>query len=106
MPAAYFRGCPLDSLLVPRRNTSSDHSERLAAVRAKAKNREVIVERSHTLDPQPAHDSEARAINEGKILIGERNPHMPHTVIGVLPSIPQYPRENDVYMPTSQCPQR
>jgi putative ABC transport system permease protein len=28
----------------------------------------------------------------------------PHTVIGVLPNIPQYPVENDVYMPTSQCP--
>ena len=25
----------------------------------------------------------------------------PHTVVGVLPPIPQYPRENDVYMPTS-----
>jgi putative ABC transport system permease protein len=30
----------------------------------------------------------------------------PHTVIGVLPQIPQYPDENDVYMPTSQCPFR
>ncbi|HKE27496.1 MAG TPA: ABC transporter permease [Bryobacteraceae bacterium] len=30
----------------------------------------------------------------------------PHTVIGVLPSIPQYPAEVDVYMPTSQCPTR
>jgi putative ABC transport system permease protein len=30
----------------------------------------------------------------------------PHTVIGVLPPIPQYPRESDVYMPTSQCPTR
>ncbi len=30
----------------------------------------------------------------------------PHTVIGVLPQIPQYPVENDVYMPTSQCPFR
>ena len=30
----------------------------------------------------------------------------PHTVVGVLPSIPQYPRENDVYMPTSACPFR
>ena len=30
----------------------------------------------------------------------------PHTVIGVLPPIPQYPNENDVYMPTSQCPYR
>jgi putative ABC transport system permease protein len=30
----------------------------------------------------------------------------PHTVIGVLPPIPQYPVEDDVYMPTSQCPTR
>jgi putative ABC transport system permease protein len=30
----------------------------------------------------------------------------PHTVIGVLPPIPQYPSESDVYMPTSQCPTR
>lgn len=30
----------------------------------------------------------------------------PHTVIGVLPSIPQYPNENDVYMPTTACPGR
>jgi len=30
----------------------------------------------------------------------------PHTVIGVLPPIPQYPAENDVYMPTSACPYR
>jgi predicted permease len=30
----------------------------------------------------------------------------PHTVIGVLPPIPQYPVESDVYMPTSHCPTR
>lgn len=30
----------------------------------------------------------------------------PHTVVGVLPSVPQYPNENDVYMPTSACPTR
>jgi putative ABC transport system permease protein len=30
----------------------------------------------------------------------------PHTVVGVLPSIPQYPDENDVYMPVSACPFR
>jgi predicted permease len=29
-----------------------------------------------------------------------------HTVIGILPPIPQYPRENDVYMPTTACPFR
>ena len=30
----------------------------------------------------------------------------PHTVIGVLPLVPQYPAENDVYMLTNQCPFR
>ncbi|MBZ5620460.1 MAG: ABC transporter permease [Acidobacteriia bacterium] len=30
----------------------------------------------------------------------------PHVVIGVLPLIPQYPNENDVYMPTTACPYR
>jgi putative ABC transport system permease protein len=29
-----------------------------------------------------------------------------HTVIGVLPPLPQYPNENDVYMPTTACPFR
>jgi len=29
-----------------------------------------------------------------------------HTVIGVLPPVPQYPNENDVYMPTTACPFR
>ena len=30
----------------------------------------------------------------------------PHTIVGVLPDFPQYPRANDVYMPTSACPFR
>ena len=29
-----------------------------------------------------------------------------HTVVGVLPPVPQYPAENDVYMPSSSCPFR
>jgi predicted permease len=29
-----------------------------------------------------------------------------HTVVGVLPPVPQYPDENDVYMPTTACPFR
>ncbi len=29
-----------------------------------------------------------------------------HTVVGVLPAIPQYPDENDVYMPVAACPFR
>ena len=35
----------------------------------------------------------------------EMNDRM-HTIVGVLPAYPQYPRENDVYMPTSACPFR
>jgi predicted permease len=30
----------------------------------------------------------------------------PHKIVGILPPIPQYPLENDVYMPTSACPFR
>src|SRR5918993_1245153 len=30
----------------------------------------------------------------------------PHTVIGVLPNVPHYPQENDVYMPVHGCPFR
>ena len=30
----------------------------------------------------------------------------PHTVVGVLPPIPGYPEDNDVYMPISACPFR
>jgi predicted permease len=30
----------------------------------------------------------------------------PHTVVGILPPIPQFPDENDVYMPVSACPFR
>ncbi|HEY6272488.1 MAG TPA: ABC transporter permease [Terriglobales bacterium] len=29
-----------------------------------------------------------------------------HTVVGVLPPVPQYPQDNDVYMPTVACPWR
>ena len=31
---------------------------------------------------------------------------LPHTIIGVLPPIPQYPNESDVYVTTVQCPTR
>ncbi len=30
----------------------------------------------------------------------------PHTVVGVLPPIPQFPNEHEIYMPTSACPFR
>jgi predicted permease len=39
----------------------------------------------------------------GKVFQMNNRPHM---VIGVLPLIPQFPNENDVYMPTSACPTR
>ncbi|HUK29536.1 MAG TPA: ABC transporter permease [Candidatus Acidoferrum sp.] len=32
--------------------------------------------------------------------------NMVHTAIGILPPMPQYPDENDVYMPTADCPFR
>ena len=35
----------------------------------------------------------------------EMNDHV-HTIVGVLPPVPHYPRENDVYMPTVACPFR
>ena len=39
----------------------------------------------------------------GKTL--QMNDH-PHRVIGVLPPVPQYPNDNDLWMPTSACPFR
>src|SRR5260370_2213213 len=30
----------------------------------------------------------------------------PHTVVGILPPVPQYPDENNVFMPTTACPFR
>ncbi len=50
------------------------------------------------------NDSEGRDPN----IIGKRYEmnDRTHVVIGVLPPIPQYPDENDVYMPTSSCPMR
>jgi putative ABC transport system permease protein len=30
----------------------------------------------------------------------------PHTIVAVLPNVPLYPQENDVYMPVSSCPFR
>src|SRR3954464_4193150 len=50
---------------------------------------------------QARHGGDPRVV--GKVF--QMN-NRPHTVIGVLPPIPQYPTESDVYMPTSQCPTR
>src|SRR4051812_2504903 len=46
---------------------------------------------------QARHGGDPRVV--GKVF--QMN-NRPHTVIGVLPPIPQYPGESDVYMPTSQ----
>src|SRR5262249_16198863 len=50
---------------------------------------------------QRSHGGDPKII--GKVF---RMNDRPHTVIGVLPPIPQYPNENDVYMPTCACPFR
>jgi predicted permease len=49
-----------------------------------------------------------RAFGGDRSIVGrklEMN-NKPHRVIGVLPAIPQYPTENDIYMPVSGCPFR
>jgi predicted permease len=70
------------------------------------------------LPGEDAHGSEAvlilshgywqRAFQGAPDVIGqtvEMNDRI-HTIVGVLPALPQYPDENDVYMPTSHCPFR
>jgi putative ABC transport system permease protein len=49
-----------------------------------------------------------RSLGSDPAIIGRRfdmNDRV-HTVIGVLPPIPQYPQDNDVYMPSTACPFR
>jgi putative ABC transport system permease protein len=49
-----------------------------------------------------------RSFGEDKAVVGrtfEMNDRV-HTVIGVLPPLPRYPDQNDVYMPTTACPFR
>ncbi|MEW6210921.1 MAG: ABC transporter permease [Acidobacteriota bacterium] len=48
-----------------------------------------------------SYGGDPRVVGE-KLQMNDR----PHIVIGVLPPIPQYPQENDVYMPTTACPTR
>jgi putative ABC transport system permease protein len=50
---------------------------------------------------QRAFDGDAGVIGR-KLRMNDRV----HTVVGVLPPVPQYPHENDVYMPVSSCPFR
>ena len=54
------------------------------------------------------HDYWQRAFGADPDIVGqvfEMNTR-PHTVVGVLPPIPQFPNSVDVYMPTSACPFR
>ena len=55
-----------------------------------------------------SHGYWKRAFGADEEIVGqvfEMN-NRPHTVVGVLPSIPQYPDENDIYMSVSACPFR
>jgi len=56
---------------------SSQNSESTAAVRAETEDGEVIVEGGRALDAQPAHDGEARSINERKVLVTKRDSNLP-----------------------------
>ncbi|MCG8458981.1 MAG: ABC transporter permease [Holophagales bacterium] len=55
-----------------------------------------------------AHDYWQRSFGGDPDIVGEvfEMNNRPHTVIGVLPSIPQFPTEHDLYMPSSACPFR
>jgi predicted permease len=55
-----------------------------------------------------SHDYFMRAFGGDASVVGRvfRMNDRPHTVVGVLPPIPGYPEDNDVYMPVSACPFR
>jgi putative ABC transport system permease protein len=55
-----------------------------------------------------SYDFWQRAFGGDQSIIGRTftmNDHV-HTVVGVLSAVPQYPNENDLYMPVSACPFR
>ena len=55
-----------------------------------------------------SHDFWQNALGGDPAIVGkafEMNDRV-HTVVGVLPPVPQYPHDNDVYMPVSACPFR
>ena len=55
-----------------------------------------------------SHEFWRNALGSDPEIVGKRfemNDRV-HTVVGVLPALPQYPDENDVYMPVSACPFR
>jgi putative ABC transport system permease protein len=55
-----------------------------------------------------SHEYWMRAFGGDPSVVGRvfRMNDRPHTVVGVLPPIPGYPENNDVYMPVSACPFR
>ncbi len=55
-----------------------------------------------------SHDYWERSHHGDPHIVGKVFPmnNRPHTVIGVLPPIPEFPNKNDVYMATSACPTR
>lgn len=55
-----------------------------------------------------SYDYWQRSFGGDKNIVGQmfQMNNRPHRVIGVLPSIPEYPVKSDVYMPTSACPTR
>lgn len=55
-----------------------------------------------------SHDYWQRSFGGDPNVVGKvfRMNDRPHTVVGVLPPIPEYPSEADVYMPVSACPFR
>ncbi|HMC76537.1 MAG TPA: ABC transporter permease [Vicinamibacterales bacterium] len=55
-----------------------------------------------------SHKYWARSFGADPNIIGRvfRMNDKPHTVVGVLPPVPQYPLDVDIYMPTSACPFR
>jgi len=55
-----------------------------------------------------SHEYWKRSHNGDRNIVGTvfRMNNRPHTVVGVLPPIPEYPSESDVYMPTANCPFR
>jgi putative ABC transport system permease protein len=55
-----------------------------------------------------SHDYWQRKFSGSTRVVGQRVQmnDRAHRIIGVLPAIPQYPDQNDVYMPTSACPFR
>jgi putative ABC transport system permease protein len=65
-----------------------------------APNADAVVILSHSYW-QSHHGGDRGAVGRIVLMNGR-----PHTVIGVLPPIPQYPGATDIYVPTSLCPTR